>query len=330
MNATVIVNRRAQKLREEGPVLVAIRDAAARANANARLVIEETRSLDELREVASRLAGRPDDAVILAGGDGTYMAGATALHDAFARANVAKLPHLALLPGGTVSTVARNWGFRGFLPSSGAREARYTSNLLSAILANHTVVRERPTLRVRGDDATRIGFIVGAGLVSRFFEVYESEGANGYAGAARIVSKIFASSFVGGKMARRILDPAPCAIEVDRTPAPFDHVSLFCASVVRNLGLGMHLLYRAAERHDRFHVVASPLGPTRLGPQMPLVLAGKPLFGPRIDALAETVSLRYPDGQGAYVLDGELFRGDVTTTAGPVVRFLELPGNHHR
>src|SRR5207237_816107 len=54
--------------------------------------------------------------------------------------------------------------------------------------------------------------------------------------------------------------------------------SLVVASVVENLGLHMHVLYRATERPDRLHLVASPLGAQRLGPQMPLVLAGRRLL----------------------------------------------------
>jgi hypothetical protein len=173
-------------------------------------------------------------------------------------------------------------------------------------------------------DAERVGFIVGAGLVSRFFEVYEREGARGYAGAASIVARVFAGSFARGALARRILTPDPCTIEVDGERAALDRTSLVCASVVRDLGLGLRLLYRAAESHDRFHVVASPLGPSALGPQLPLVLAGRPLLGAgRVDTLAGRLTLRFGESDGAYVLDGELLRSpEVAVTAGPVLRVL--------
>ena len=100
-------------------------------------------------------------------------------------------------------------------------------------------------------------------------------------------------------------------------------MSLLCASVVRDLGLGMRLTRRAGEEHDRFHVVATPLGPRALGPQMPLVLAARPLLGPRVDALAKELVLRFPEGTGAYVLDGDLFHADaITVTAGPAIDVL--------
>jgi diacylglycerol kinase (ATP) len=137
------------------------------------------------------------------------------------------------------------------------------------------------------------------------------------------VARVFAGSFVGSRFARTVLEPTPCAITVDGAVAPFDCVSLLCASVVRDLGLNMRLTYRAGESFERFHTVGTPLGPRALGPQMPLVLAGRPLVGPRIDTLSAEVTLRFEAGRGAYVLDGDLFRADaVSVTAGPVLRVL--------
>jgi len=252
--------------------------------------------------------------IVLAGGDGSYMAGVTALARVFP-ANA--LPPIAFAPGGTVGTIARNWGMSG-------DPVRHVRRLLDALASGALpvvpVVR-RPTLRVvESNGAERVGFIFGAGLVARFFELYDAAGAGGNLAAAKIVARIFAGSFVGSRFARSVLDPAPCAVEVDGTAAPFDRLSLLCASVVRDLGLGMRLTYRAGEELGRFHVVGTPLGPRALGPQMPLVLAGRPLVGTRIDALTERLELRFPKGRGAYVLDGDLFRADtITVTAGPVL-----------
>ncbi|HEY8078413.1 MAG TPA: diacylglycerol kinase family protein [Labilithrix sp.] len=297
MRAVIIVNRRARALLAEGPLLRELsrpRDGVCSV---------ETSSLDDLDRAVRELAEDPPDVVVLAGGDGSFMAGVTAL----ARARA--LRRIALVPGGTVSTIARDWGFQG-------DPVKYTRCILDAVAADSPPIVRRPTLRVN----ERIGFICGAGLVARFFEVYEREGAPGYAGAAKIVARVFAGSFVRSAFARRILDPAPCTIEVDGKRAPFDRVSLVCASVVRDLGLSMRLLYRAGEELDRFHVVATPLSATRLGPQLPLVLAGRPLVGRRVDTLARSLSLRFPPGAGAYVLDGELFRADVVdVTPGPVL-----------
>lgn len=335
VSIVTIVNRRARELAGGSAASRALVDVLRARRRGVRVV--ETRSLVELEAAAEEIARVVPDAVVLAGGDGSYMAGVTALVRAFSAAGRGEdgLPAIALAPGGTVSTVARNWGFRGGgLLGGGTRGTRsaahYTSRLLSAVSAGRATQTDRPTLRCADDRETRIGFIVGAGLVSRFFEVYDEEGARGYRGAASIVARIFAGSFTKGALAERVLTPVPCVIDVDGARAPFDRTSLVCASVVRDLGIGMRLLYRAAEANDRFHVVATSLGPSRLGPQLPLVLAGRPLLGAgNVDALARRVELRFrvgeDDGDGAYVLDGELFRADhLRVTAGPVLRVLSV------
>ncbi|MDB4937535.1 MAG: DAG-kinase catalytic domain protein [Labilithrix sp.] len=322
----LIVNRRARRLSADASSR-ALLDVLRARRPEVRIV--ETHSMEDLAAAADHLAREVPDAIVLAGGDGSYMAGVTALVRSFAAAGRSEdaLPPIALAPGGTVSTVARNWGFRGGgLFSRGDEQARYASRLIDAVSRGRASVTDRPTLRVTDDRATRVGFIVGAGLVSRFFEVYDEEGARGYRGAASIVARVFAGSFAHGGLADRVLTPVPCTIEVDGERAPFDRTSLVCASVVRDLGIGIHLLYRAAESLDRFHVVATPLGPSKLGPQLPLVMAGRPLLGAgNVDALTRSLELRFPDDGGAYVLDGELLRTTrVVVTPGPVLRILSV------
>lgn len=314
MRAHVVVNRRARLLRDRGPLL----DELYRPRPG--IEVHETSSLADLQALAEALLARARDSgeravLVFAGGDGAYMAGVSAL----ARASRGEaLPPIALAPGGTVSTIARNWGMAG-------DEVRWLAGLLDAIVKGSVRVTRRPSLRVRDDRGhERVGFIFGAGLVGRFFELYDARGAGGNAAAARIAARVFAGSFVGSPFARRVLEPSPCTITIDGRPAPFDRVSLLCASVVRDLGLKLRLTYRAGEELERFHTVATPLGPRALGPQMPLVLAGRPLLGQRIDELVAHLELRFPPGErGAYVLDGDLFRADaITVTAGPILDVL--------
>lgn len=286
-----------------------------------------TTSLAELADVAHELASDVDSGdVVLAGGDGAHMAGVTALARAF---GPHRLPRIGLAPGGTVNTVLRNWS-----PYRGTDPLGYTTALLRAMSSRSAVTMARPTLRIRepdrGDDGTgdKVGFIFGAGLVSRFFEVYERDGARGYAAAATIVAKIFRGSLRLGTehraLARAVLDPEPCEVHFGTSRAPFDAVSLCAASVVRDLGLHMHLLYRAGTEHDVFHAVATPLGPSLLGPQLPRVLLGQPLVGPRVDTMTDRLALRF-GVRGAYVLDGDLFRADeVVVTPGPTLAIAAL------
>lgn len=291
----VVANRNALHLRAPGPMLEALRGARSEG-----AILRETWSLDALAEVADFAADRDARTVVLAGGDGTLMAGLTELRRAFTGR---PMPGLAIVPGGTVCTVGRNFGVSGRLP--------YTKRVLSAVTrgtSRRSVVRP---LVVRDDQGrARSGFIFGLGLVSSFFDAYydgRPGEALGLGHAARIVSRVFAGSFVGGALARRVLTPQPARIAVDGAEASHEGYSLFVASVVRDLGLHMHLTYRAGERLDRFHAVGSALGPSALGPQMPRVLAGRGLRGPGIDTLASSVSVGFTGERRGYVLDGELF-----------------------
>jgi hypothetical protein len=97
--------------------------------------------------------------------------------------------------------------------------------------------------------------------------------------------------------------------------------SLIAASVVKDLGLHMQLLYRAAEDPEAFHLVASALPARELSPQVGRVLLGRRLEGGgHVDTLAREVTLELGADGSSYVLDGErIAAGSVTVTAGPVI-----------
>ena len=305
MRIDLVVNPNARRYQAEPGLVAEVRRVAA-----GHAVLHLTRDLGELDRVCATLAERGSDLVILSGGDGSLMAAVTALARAF---GAERIPPVAPIPGGTAGTVARNWGVAGDPVSC-----------LERLLSRPHRIVERPTLRVCGEGegpngrVERVGFIVGTGLVARFFELYYERGAPGYAGAARMVARIFAESFVGGPFARRVLDPLPCTLTLDGHELAPRAWSLVCVAVVRNLGIHMLVNHRAAEDPHRPHLVASPLPARGLGPLAPWVLAGRPLPGAdNVDALCGEIVLRFP-ADGPYVLDGELLGASrVTVTAGP-------------
>ncbi len=304
----VVLNRNARRLREGSALSRSLTVAAGQSGAR----LHVTTSLEELDEVARGIASRAPDSVILAGGDGSCMAGLSALTRAYAGA---PLPHVAIAPGGTVSTIARNLGLGG---------AGRAERVVGAVLAGSVRAVHRPTLRVRDDKDERVGFIFGAGLVSHFFTIYEASPRRGLTRAAQIAARVFAGSFVGGALAERVLAPVHCKIGVDGAVHPAAAWSLIVASVLRDVGLHFLVTYRAASDRERFHVVASGLAPRELGPQLPRVLAGRPLRGePRIDALATAVQIDFAEEDGAYVLDGDFFvTRKVTVAMGPLITVL--------
>ncbi len=323
----LILNRHARHLRGNGPVRLALLASAREAGA----VVHETGEIEELEQAARAIAARGTRRVILAGGDGSYMAGVTALVRAFGER---PLPPIAFAPGGTVGTVARNWGkprSARELASGATHAARIVHRAASAGAAE--TVR-RPTLRVTDDQGRdQVGFMFGAGLVAGFFAEYYAAPAQGYATAARIVARVFVESFAaddargGDSLAARVLDPVAAQLAIDGRVASAERWSLVLASVVRDVGLHMLVTPHAGETAGAFHVVASPLGPRALGPQMPRVLAGRRLHGDgHVDApAARELVLRFGDRsraatENAYVLDGDVLRArEVRVTAGPAI-----------
>jgi diacylglycerol kinase (ATP) len=310
MTIDVIVNPNAHRLASDRVLRQILFAAATRAGAR----LHETRTLHDLDCVARDIAGRETGGVILAGGDGSHMAGVTALARAFGGA----LPPVALAPCGRVCTVARNFGMRGTARS-------WTKRVIVAATSGAARVEKKATLRVCDDaGGERVGFIFGAGLVAHFFDVYYASRQQGLAAAAHIAARVFVGSFVGSPLAKRVLRPTRCAIEIDGAPHAWRDWSLIVASVVRDLGLHLRATYRAGGSFDRFHAVASGLRPRALGAQMPRVMAGLPLQGePRIDALARSLRLCFESSPGAYVLDGEVLHArEARVEAGPVLPLL--------
>jgi len=308
----LVLNRRARNLTEGGPIrralLAAARDVGAR--------VHETWTLVELDAAARAIAAAGTEGVVLAGGDGGHMAGVTALVRAFGDR---PLPAIALAPGGTVGTVARDWRRgRGF----GADAAR---EIVHRAASGATRTR-RPTLRVTDDrGGERVGFIFGAGLVAGFFREYDAGAEQGYAAAARIAARVFAGSFFGAPLARRVLDPVAARLSVDGVESSARAFGLVLASVVRDVGLHLLVTPRAGESVGAFHAVASPLGPRALGPQLPRVLVGRPLRGEgHVDVpAARSLVLRF-EADGAYVLDGDLLHArEVAVAAGPGIEVVD-------
>ncbi len=310
MRVHAVLNLRARGFRRAPELAIRLRRALG-----AGVVVHATSTLSDLDVAARAWADDGAGLVVLAGGDGTFMAGASAAARA---AGDGALPALGLIPAGTVGRLARSLGIRG--PAE-RLAASYAAGPRSYLL--------QPSLRVRATTADgvndeRVGFIVGTGLVARFFEVYEERGAGGVGDAARIVARTFASSLRGGAFARRVLDPLPCRVAVEGVDLAPQAWSLVCAAVVRDLGLGMRVTYRAGEDPGRVHLVAHALPPRALGPRAFRVLAGKPIGHPSeggFDGLVRGFSVRFDGVDGPWVLDGDrLLATRVDVAPGPVLR----------
>jgi diacylglycerol kinase family enzyme len=306
VSVEVIVNRNAHHLGESSRVRRELLAAAGRRGAR----VHETWTLEELAEVTRAMAAGLPRAVVLAGGDGSYMEGLSALRRAFGDA----MPPVALAPGGTVATIARNLG-------AGGATGPWCESVLAAVSADAPRTREAPTLHVTDDaGGDRVGFIFGAGLVARFFEVYDAAPRQGVGPAARIAARVLVGSVVGGKLAKQVLAPVAARLEIDGAPATGGAWSLVLASVLRDVGLRVRATYRAGEAAGTFHAVASALTARGLATQVPRVLTGRRMGGAgHVDMLARELCVRFDEPAG-YILDGDAKRaGEVRVRGGPAV-----------
>ena len=308
----VVVNTQAARFRRAPDLLPRMAQLCA-----GRATLHTTPTLDSLPAVCARAADDDAGLVVLCGGDGTAMAGVTHLVRAYAGQ---PLPVVALAPGGSSCTVARNWSRLWRDP------VEHVGNILDAQEAGRLRHATRPTLQVAADEELpRVGFIVGTGLVSSFFEAFYEAGGGGYAQAAPMIARVLFGSFVGGALARRVLSPMPCRLTIDGQTHPHGAFTLIVSSVVRNLGMRLLVTHRGGEDPLRPHLVASNLSARACGWQYGRVLGGRPLIGPRtVDALVERFEVAFP-GAGAYVLDGDLFRcNSFAVRAGPSLRVVSL------
>lgn len=307
VNVAVVVNRNARHLAEDEPLRRALLARARAMGAH----VHETSTITDLQAAARDLAARGVTAVVLAGGDGSHGAGVTALWKVYG----ASLPPVVLAPGGTVGIVARNL--------YGGRRNKLDALLSAAADADAvSSAQPVPTLRIVDDAGVdRLAFIFGTGLVARFFESYDAEPHRGITVAARLAGRAFLGSVVGTSFAKQMLTPVGCRLEVDGETRPGAAFSLVLASVVPQVGLGIRATYRAAERTDRFHVVASTRSPRGLATQVPAVLSGRAMKGEdAVDLLAAELRVVF-DSTDAYVVDGDSHRARVVSvTPGPVVR----------
>lgn len=306
MTLAVVVNSRARAVKKD-PAL----PGALRQQLGDRGTLFVTASTDELPSLAARLIADGVDTVALVGGDGSS-AMLTALDTATPAGR--RLPRIALLRGGTVNTIASNFGLRG---SPRALLARLLATPDRATLP----VAPTETIRVNG----QLGFLFGAAMGGRFIEVYNEANPTNALQAVAMSARTAASIFVWGKLARRLFAETPLRLDVDGVRTSITRPRLLVASTVPDMGVGFRVAWQAGTRPGHFHLVASELSTLSFGMQIPRVLRALPLNGgPHLDKLATRATIVFASPE-PYTLDGELYRTErVELVAGPRFDVLRL------
>ncbi len=271
---------------------------------------------DELARAVERFRAARVDLLGVHGGDGTahYVIGALAL--AF---GPERLPPVALLPGGSMNTVARGTGIRGA-----------PETVLERIVARRRLglaqpVVERDLLAVEADGGAPLhGFLFGTGGAVAFLDAYYATPGPTPARAAWLAVRALASALVGGRLARALSrrEPVEVTADGDRWPKA-DYLAVMAGSSPE-LGLGFRAFARCGEQPGFFHAVGVTASAYRLALAAPGIGLGRPW--PRrvaMDAVARELWLE-PRSPLRFTVDGDLYRAErrLRVSTGPALRLV--------
>ena len=255
------------------------------------------------------------DVLALVGGDGTVGGTLTRLLECWPQQT---RPAVALLAGGTVSTIPKALGGGGDLEAHLRRLARGGARAES----------RRPLVCARAEDGEkRCGMIFAMGAAVRWLELYYGDSAMGVRGAASVVGRVLASMAVGGELATRVFQAVEVEIEVDEESVDLERVTVLGASSVRDVGLGFRPFHSAGRSPEKFHFLASDARAARLAMELPALRMG---LEPRRSCMkhysARRVDLRFAEPQ-PWSLDADLYpaAARLTLEVTEPLRFVLLP-----
>lgn len=293
----VLVNRNARRHRRNPGLVRRYQDLGA--------LVVQTGSLDELDDAVVQLCAAGVDRVALSGGDGAVHRGLSAV----IRSWTGSLPTIALLPAGTMNTVARGLGVRGGPMRS-----------LRAAMAEHpsTVVR-RPI----DAGAERFGFLVGTGFWARFLREYDLLSGPGGLRAARVLGTGLVSTVTRGDFVRELFEPIEASVSFDDQRLAERRWTMLAAGVVPGVGLGFSPFAGILDQPDSLHALAFSSSPGRVAQQLPRLYCGGAPTAPDVGRPVRTVRI---DSERAFdwAIDGDVQEpvSTLTLTCGPAISFV--------
>ena len=272
---------------------------------------EATRSLDDLYRAAEEFKAAEIDILGINGGDGTIHVTLTAFLQVYGEA---PFPRVAILPGGTLNTIAAGLGIRG----------RPQEMLYEVVDRYHQGEElrtiERNILKV-GD---RYGFIFGNGLIANFLDAYYATGRPSPTMGAKLLLRTVASGIVGGKLIKQLFRRFVGQVTVDGETWARPDFATVAAGTVPEIGLGFAPFHRYDERPDHFALLGIHTRPVGLILDLPRIRRGRPMRRDKcISSVARTATLA-SDEPWSYTIDGDLYRDvrELTLAAGPRLRLI--------
>jgi len=272
--------------------------------------VYETRSIDELPDLAHEFIENGVEIIGVNGGDGTTHIAMSHFIPIYEKKNK-PLPKLLTLRGGTMNTIANSIKHKG-----------KGEDILSNVVEKYRAGKElnfirQPILHVNDN----YGFMWGYGVVGNFLEQYYKGTNLGPWQAVKTAVKLVGSAVFGTATAKQVFQPYESVLEIDGTTLEVpDCTAVMICSIVE-VGLGAKIAYRAYEKPGYVHMRALTVKPYQFVPWLYHAFRGirVPHEG-FIDEIAKTITIK-TKGNPPYTVDGELYKdtNEFVISQGPVM-----------
>lgn len=307
-----------------------LRDPGAALRLSRRLgdhgVLRTAGSVEELYRIAEDFRRVDIDVLAISGGDGTGHVTLTGFLNVY---DGHTMPHVALLRGGTMNTVANSVGVRRGRPEGllGRLVHAYAQRATAPLVGV-----ERHVMHVRPLDggpasASHYGFLFGTGVVHGFLAEYYRDGEPTPLVAARTLARGIGSALIRGETIRRMAQPFRGSVTLDDGTEweERDYLAV-AAGTIEHIGLNFKPFYRYDQRPSVFQVLGIHASPVAFVKELPRIHQSLPMRSDKTyDALASHMVVRSGDGPMRYMIDGDLHESSgtaVTVSIGPRVRLL--------
>jgi diacylglycerol kinase family enzyme len=239
------------------------------------------------------------------------------------------MPHVALLRGGTMNTVANSVGVRRGRPEGllGRLVHAYAQRATAPLVGV-----ERHVMHVRPVDggpasAGHYGFLFGTGVVHGFLAEYYRDGEPTPLVAARTLARGIGSALIRGETIRRMAQPFRGSVTLDDGTEweERDYLAV-AAGTIEHIGLNFKPFYRYDQRPSAFQVLGIHASPVAFVQELPRIHQSLPMRSDKTyDALASHMVVRSGVGPMRYMIDGDLHESTgsaVAVSIGPRVRLL--------
>jgi diacylglycerol kinase family enzyme len=272
-----------------------------------------TRSLDDLYRAAEEFKAAGIDVLGINGGDGTIHVTITAFAQVYGET---PLPKIAILPGGTLNTIAAGIGIRGKAPEM----------LYEVIDRYHQGeelrVVERNVLKI-GD---KFGFIFGNGLIANFLEAYYATGKPSPVMGAKVLGRAIASAMLRTRFIKHLFRRWIGRVTVDGETWAREDFATVTGATVSEIGLGFAPYYRCEEKPGHFALVGIHTTPLGVVMELPRIHRGQAMRRDKcINQVARKVVLEANE-PWAYTIDGDLYQGarELVLETGPRLQLVVL------